>query len=715
LSDEEVQFRQLIGVRKMRLYGAIQKVEPQDDGTVRVHGIATSEAVDDQGEIVRAEAMRAAIPDYMCFPALREMHQLSAAGTTLEAEVWEDGTTRIVAHVIDPVAVAKVKNRVYRGFSIGGRVTQRDRNNPKAITGLVLDEISLVDRPANPEAIFDCWKAGIAKEGSATAIDFAGVDDQMSSAESPVVGERFNLPLQVWACDVPDHRHLAKADAVRCLSARPVEPNTSVGTPAKDESAPICPVKMNESAPEASARRGETHNIVHFADPGFQPDGRKRYPIDTEQEIRTTWTHIIKTRNAKKYTADQLNRIKTAIVAAWKEKIDKAGPSAAEGNETRSRAELTRALWEIGRITRMTIDLDWAKSVLDLEATVENDDTPMLVRLQTTIAELCCFLERLITDRIDEILGDDAMDGSPFASQIPGMLAMAAGSSGIGRVATVLHNSSRDVRSITGFLLAKAKRSRGDQALLDTAHLACDKCLTLDGLPVVGREHIVSARDHLCRAGAVSIDSIGDDPVAAARHEMLNMAAALLGNTEPQHQRLMDIAHGCIMKLGNMRVCEEAVTTGACQSSPAMDHLEAAHRQLVAAGARCDSAKSSNIGLVSGGRAGASDLPQELGSEPGAKAELGKLLAEIVPALELLTKRVDDIARTPLPALTMAKGTLAISKQQDRGNVASGPELSPEAIAAAFARMSKEEQTLTLIKASYANPIRLTRPAPSEQ
>ena len=96
----------------MRLYGAIQKVEPQDDGTVRVHGIATSEAVDDQGEILRADAIRAAIPDYMRFPALREMHQLSAAGTTLEAEVGENGTTRIVAHVVDPVAVAKVKNGV---------------------------------------------------------------------------------------------------------------------------------------------------------------------------------------------------------------------------------------------------------------------------------------------------------------------------------------------------------------------------------------------------------------------------------------------------------------------------------------------------------------------------------------------------------------------------------------------------------------------------
>ena len=150
----------------MRLYGAIQKVEPQDDGTVRVHGVASSEVVDDQGEIGRADAMRAAIPDYMHFPALREMHQLSAAGTTLEAEVGDDGATRIVAHVVDPIAITKVRNQIYRGFSIGGRVTRREAGNPTVITGLVLNEISLVDRPANPEAIFDCWKASAVSDAS---------------------------------------------------------------------------------------------------------------------------------------------------------------------------------------------------------------------------------------------------------------------------------------------------------------------------------------------------------------------------------------------------------------------------------------------------------------------------------------------------------------------------------------------------------------------
>ena len=105
----------------MRLYGAIEKVEPQDDGTVRVHGIATSETVDDQGEIVRADAIRAALPDYMRFPALREMHQLSAAGTMLEAEVG-DGALHVVVEanvedVGDGEAAEEVVDRMDEPFA----------------------------------------------------------------------------------------------------------------------------------------------------------------------------------------------------------------------------------------------------------------------------------------------------------------------------------------------------------------------------------------------------------------------------------------------------------------------------------------------------------------------------------------------------------------------------------------------------------------------
>jgi len=147
----------------MRIYGEITKVEAQDDGTIKVFGTASTGAIDDADETVLPDAMKAALPAYMRFGALREMHGLTAAGATLSAEVGEDGATRIAAHVVDPVAVKKVQHGVYKGFSIGGKVLGRDPSDRKVITKLKLNEISLVDRPCNPEAVIDMWKADAAE------------------------------------------------------------------------------------------------------------------------------------------------------------------------------------------------------------------------------------------------------------------------------------------------------------------------------------------------------------------------------------------------------------------------------------------------------------------------------------------------------------------------------------------------------------------------
>lgn len=152
-----------------KLYAEIVKMEAQDDGTVKVWGYASSEAVDSDGEIIAAEAMKAAIPDYMKFGAVREMHGSNAAGTAIEINVEDDGRTFFGAHIVDPVAVTKVKTGVYKGFSIGGSVTARDELNKSQITGLKLTEISLVDRPANPDAVFTCFKADKPKDGEEAA------------------------------------------------------------------------------------------------------------------------------------------------------------------------------------------------------------------------------------------------------------------------------------------------------------------------------------------------------------------------------------------------------------------------------------------------------------------------------------------------------------------------------------------------------------------
>lgn len=167
-----------------KLYAEIAKMEAQDDGTVKVWGYASSEAVDSDGEIIAAEAMKAAIPDYMKFGAVREMHGSNAAGTAIEINVEDDGRTFFGAHIVDPVAVTKVKTGVYKGFSIGGSVTARDELNKSQITGLKLTEISLVDRPANPDAVFTCYKADKPKDEE----EAANKDDEPADKadETPV-------------------------------------------------------------------------------------------------------------------------------------------------------------------------------------------------------------------------------------------------------------------------------------------------------------------------------------------------------------------------------------------------------------------------------------------------------------------------------------------------------------------------------------------------
>ena len=142
-----------------------------------------------------------------------------------------------------------------------------------------------------------------------------------------------------------------------------------------------------------------------------------------------------------------------------------------------------------------------------------------------------------------------------------------------------------------------------------------------------------------------------------------------------------------------------------------MEELGSAHQDLVAAGAQCHrgvKGAADDQSRVSELQAGTpvADLARMLVDERAEKAALVKVFDEMMPMLDRLSKRIDDIAGTPLPPLTIARNSVSISKQQDSGGTVD-IQLSPEAIASALSKMTKEDQTLTLIKASYAKPIRV--------
>lgn len=78
-------------------------------------------------------------------------------------------------------------------------------------------------------------------------------------------------------------------------------------------------VPVYESVSTATAEASKTpYGDVQYADPGYQDDKVRRYPLDTAKHVRAAWSYINQATNAGQYTAAQLKRIKGRIKAAAK-------------------------------------------------------------------------------------------------------------------------------------------------------------------------------------------------------------------------------------------------------------------------------------------------------------------------------------------------------------------------------------------------------------
>jgi HK97 family phage prohead protease len=641
----------------MKIYLPIAKV---DAAQRMVFGYASTQARDDQGEIVKREALDGALGDYMKFANIREMHQLSAVGKAKDAVVDDKGLY-IAAKVVDDNAWNKVREGVYSGFSIGGKVTARDPTDYKTITGLQLDEISLVDRPANPEAVFDCWKR--------------------SAERDPVADLK------------------AAIERVEALIHK-----------GGDEPSPF----------EKTSGGSTPYGDVEYADPGYQDDKKKRYPLDGEKHIRAAWNYIHKPKNAGKYSAEELKHIKAKIVAAWQDKIDPEGPSAAEDGEKAARVELKKHLYDVGGVAQIILQLDWLKDALATEAIIEGDDGDQPKRLEAIVDELCGFLNALVAEETAEIESDseDMCDDGMMMSAIASSLTK-SGFAGRAR-------------------LFKAKLSIGDQALLDIAHHAVKSARSIAELKADERDQLDECMKSLKAAGAKessgadSTQNTANAPehaaptatpsaqeyrpgeyttVSTAQHStkaVIELIAAALGKRGKAHMALMDVAHGCMKAVTDGKTCA-AEKAGGRHSEETMGHLQEAHDHLVGAGAKCDAAAERD-----GGRPGAEEEGEgtefegktirlgdlkKIAIERGAQnAALAKAVAEMTPRLDAILKTVEKIDKTPLPALT--RSALGLTRVEKGGAAAE----DDDALMARIAKMSPDEQALLLVKAARRRP-----------
>jgi len=195
-----------------------------------VWGYASTPARDFDGDVITLDALKGALPDYMEFANIREMHDMVAVGVTKEAEVDDKGLY-IGAKIVDPMAWLKVKEGVYKAFSIGGNATARDPADAHTITGLQLVEISLVDRPANPEAIIDVFKA---VRSAMSEVTEDGLRSELVAAVNALSGDALKSAIAAFRKAAPPAEVVKAAEPEPVVKPAPAAADSTVQeTPAK--------------------------------------------------------------------------------------------------------------------------------------------------------------------------------------------------------------------------------------------------------------------------------------------------------------------------------------------------------------------------------------------------------------------------------------------------------------------------------------------------
>jgi predicted nucleic acid-binding Zn-ribbon protein len=377
----------------MQLFARLTKV---DVAKRQVTGIIASETPDKANEILDYASSKPHFEKWSNDMAkasggknignVRVMHGLVAAGQLNQITFHDDAKqVEATAEIVDDNEWKKVEAGTYTGFSVGGKYVRKWNDNGVTRYTARPSEVSLVDAPCIPDATFELVKA----DGSMELRKFA-----------------------------------APAEATEATA---IEADIFAGV--KDTLAKIA--KRKDTKPsEGEAKYGD----VAYAD-----EKNKKYPIDTPAHIRAAWNYINKASNAGKYDSGDVATIKKKIIAAWKDKIDKAGPPSAEGEGDAKKAwldcvgsmlmqkiedpklleglalakeivrgqALEKGMYTCASLCRLLEDLGYIQSSVACEARYEDDGSPLPADLAEAAKEIGRILISMVEEEVEE-LGEGA-------------------------------------------------------------------------------------------------------------------------------------------------------------------------------------------------------------------------------------------------------------------------------------------------------------------
>ena len=150
-----------------------------EDGDLIVYGKATGPDIDLDEQICDPAWLKEAMPEWMKFGNVREMHQPIAAGVGLELNAEGDDWF-LKSQVIDDNTARKIEAGALKGYSVGikgAKVIKDAAARGGRIVGGTIVEISYVDRPANPTC-----SAAIAK---AVGAEWSAVETKSDDPNAP--------------------------------------------------------------------------------------------------------------------------------------------------------------------------------------------------------------------------------------------------------------------------------------------------------------------------------------------------------------------------------------------------------------------------------------------------------------------------------------------------------------------------------------------------
>ena len=135
---------------------------------------------------------------------------------------------------------------------------------------------------------------------------------------------------------------------------------------------------------------------VEYADSGYQEDGKKRYPLDTEIHIRAAWSYINQKDNQSLYSAANLAKVMAKIKAAMKR-------IGAEVADTSKSAEADHSI--VGKIRSLLLGKD------EVDMTAEELNTALDKRFEVLVPAL--------VESLSKSVEAPTIEGAPATTEPP--------------------------------------------------------------------------------------------------------------------------------------------------------------------------------------------------------------------------------------------------------------------------------------------------------